>query len=97
MVEDWPGDLCRVAEDEGDQKFAPSVIHELNYLPHDPDFNPKPGGPQTVEAACDEIIATVTDMMNASPEKEKKHYQRTLSALARMRVNYTSTERLPSA
>jgi hypothetical protein len=95
IVEDWPGDLCTVPEDEDDQKLAPPVIHELNYLPHDPDFKPMPGGPQTTEEAYEEMVATVTEMMTASPEKAKKQYQRTLSALARMRVAYDSTEISP--
>ena len=88
IIEDWPGDLCTVADDEGDHKLAPSVIRELNYLPHDPDFTPKPGGPQTTQEACDEIVANVTAMMNTGPEKARKQYERTLSALARMRVAY---------
>jgi hypothetical protein len=92
IVEDWPGDLCTVAEGEDDQKFAPSVIQELNYLPHYPDFDPKLGGPQTTEEAYNEMTAKVTEMMNAAPEKAKKQYQRTLIALARMRVAYASTE-----
>lgn len=96
IVEDWPGDLCTVPADEDDQKFAPAVIHELNYLPHDPDFNPKLGGPQTTEEAYNEMIGAVTEMMNASPERAKKQYQRTLTALARMRVAYVSTEIPPS-
>jgi hypothetical protein len=66
------------------------VIHELNYLPHYPDFEPKAGGPQTTEDAYNEIVASVTEMMNASPEKAKRQYQRTLSALARMRVAYAA-------
>lgn len=48
-LKDWPGDLCVLPDDEDNQRIAPVVIHELNYLPHDPDFKPQSGGPQTAE------------------------------------------------
>jgi hypothetical protein len=89
IIEDWPGDLCAVPVDEDDQKFTPAVIHELNYLPHAPDFNPKLHGPQTTEEAYNEMVAIVTAMMSACPETAKKQYRRTLTALTRMRIAYS--------
>lgn len=87
MKEDWPGDLCIVA-DETTQKTAPPVTLELNYLEHYPDFTPTPEGAQTTDEAYGEIVTAVTEMMGASPEGERAHYRRTLDALARMRDAY---------
>jgi hypothetical protein len=91
MKEDWPGDLCEVAEDTPKGEKTPPVTHELNYLLHDPDFTPRPDGAQTADEANDELVAAVTEMMNASPEGERAHYRRTFDALARMRDAYKHT------
>jgi hypothetical protein len=88
MKEDWPGDLCDVTDDTPQPKMMIPVKHELNYIIHDPDFTPGPGGPQTSGEAYGELVAAVTEMRNAAPEREKAQYQQTFAALARMRDAY---------
>jgi hypothetical protein len=88
LRQDWPGDFCPVPEPEENQRLRVSVVQELNYLPHAPDFTPTAGGPQTIDEAYDEIVTAVTQMKNASPESEKAHYDHTFAALARMRAAY---------
>jgi hypothetical protein len=88
MKEDWPGDLCAVVDDTPQPKMPRPVTHELNYLHHDPDFTPRPGGPQTTNDANDELVAAVNAMMDAAPERAKIQYRQTLAALAGMRVAY---------
>ena len=73
MIEDWPGDLCPVSDDAR-QEFSPPAISELNWLLHDPDFAPGTDGPQTVDEANDEFVASVTEMMNAAPDRAKMQY-----------------------
>jgi hypothetical protein len=88
MKEDWPGDLCEVMDDTPQPKMQSPVTHELNYIDHDPDFTPRPGGAQTTDEAYDELVTAVTEMMNASPERTRAQYQQTFAALARMRDGY---------
>jgi len=89
MIEDWPGDLCPVLDDAS-QELSPPVISELNWLLHDPDFEPSTDGPQTVDEANDAFVVSVTEMMNAVPDRAKVQYQQTLAALTRMRAAYKS-------
>jgi hypothetical protein len=88
MKEDWPGDLCEVADDTSQPKRQIPVTHELIYVEHEPDFTPKTGGAQTVEAAYEELLTALTEMMNALPDRAKAQYEHTFMALARMRDAY---------
>jgi hypothetical protein len=88
MKEDWPGDLCEVADDTPQPKLQSPVTRELNYIERAPDFIPRTGGAQTTDEAYNQLVTAVTEMMNASPERAKPQYQQTLAALARMRVAY---------
>jgi hypothetical protein len=95
MKEDWPGDLCEVMDDTPQSKMLSPVTYELNYIDHDPDFTPRPGGAQTIDEAYGELVTAVTDMMNAAPERTHTQYQQTLAALARMRDAYQQHDSPP--
>ncbi|MFZ1145662.1 MAG: hypothetical protein ACLQPN_17530 [Bryobacteraceae bacterium] len=95
MEEDWPGDLCEVT-DGAEQKMVPPVTDELNYLEHDPDFTPRLDGAQTTDEAYNELVTAITEMMNASPERETAQYRQTFEALARMRDAYKRRDQPPN-
>jgi len=84
LKEDWPGDFCEVENWVPQPTMSRPVTHELNYLDHEPDFAPVPGGPQTVDEAYDELVGCINTMMNGSPASTSIHYQQTLTALAQM-------------
>jgi hypothetical protein len=90
MVEDWPGDLCRVP-DAVIQKLSPPVVNELNYVWHHPDFTPRADGPQTVDEANDGFVTAVAEMMEAAPERARVQYQHTLAAISRMEASYKAS------
>lgn len=77
MKEDWPGDFCEITDATPQPKIARPVTRELNYCEHDPDFTPRPGGPQTLDEADGELAATVTEMMDAAPESGRIQYSET--------------------
>lgn len=88
VTPDWPGGLCRVAEDETDQNCDPPVTYELNYLQHHNDLQPTPGGTPTPDAAHRTIVDDVKLMSDTAPAKASIHYEKTLLALERMRIAY---------